>query len=430
MTEQSNNKEQKKNQLKKYAVFAAMGIIFVVAMWLIFSPSSKEKDEKAKTVGFNADIPEPSNQEIVSSKQAAYEQEHVQMLQKERMKTLDNFSEMIQSVEPAKKDDDLSLVPENKKSSGHTKSSSSSRTTGSASVDAYRDMNRTLGTFYEKPKETEEVKQLKEELESLKKQVSDQDSKGDAVNDQLHLMEKTYQMASKYFPVNNPADTKASQETPAKKTGKSEASPVTGVKERVVSSLAQPLTDMELLEAFSKERNFSFHSVDGATDIQGKNTISACIHDDQTVSDGMEAQRNVRIRLTEPMLVGGTIIPAHTILTGQARIGERMDVEISSIEYQGRIYATEIAIYDVDGQRGIAIPPSLEVNAAKEVAANTGSNMGTSFTFSQSAGQQIAADLGRGVIQGTSQYIAKKMRVIKVHLKAGYQVFLLPKDNL
>jgi conjugative transposon TraM protein len=129
------------------------------------------------------------------------------------------------------------------------------------------------------------------------------------------------------------------------------------------------------------------------------------------------------------MSAGGTVIPAHTILTGQARMGERLEVSVTSIEYMGRIYATDILVYDVDGQRGIAIPPSMEVNAIKEVAANTGSSMGTSITFSQSAGQQIAADVGRGVVQGTSQYIAKKMRVVKIHLKAGHQVFLLPKEN-
>jgi conjugative transposon TraM protein len=161
-----------------------------------------------------------------------------------------------------------------------------------------------------------------------------------------------------------------------------------------------------------------------------KNTIRACIHDDQTVSDGLETQRSVRIRLIEPMSAGGTVIPAHIILTGQARIGERLDVTVTSIEYMGRIYATDIAVYDVDGQRGIAVPPSLEANAVKEIAANAGTSAGTSISFSQNAGQQLAADVGRGVIQGTSQYFSKKVRVVKVHLKAGHQVFLLPTESL
>jgi conjugative transposon TraM protein len=190
------------------------------------------------------------------------------------------------------------------------------------------------------------------------------------------------------------------------------------------------MSDAEFVAAYSQERNIGFYSAESGGQTVSQNTIRACIHDDQTVSDGLETQRNVRIRLTEPMSAGGTVIPAHTILTGQARIGERLEVSVTSIEYMGRIYATDILVYDVDGQRGIAIPPSMEINAIKEVAANAGSSMGTSITFSQSAGQQIAADLGRGVIQGTSQYVSKKMRVVKIHLKAGHQVFLLPKENL
>lgn len=426
MTEQSN-KEKNKKQLVKYAAYLGMGVIFLAAMWLIFSPSSKEKEEKAKSVGFNADIPDPKKQEIVSSKQAAYEQEHVQNLQRERMKTLDNFSEMI--GETGKKEDDLSLITDDKKSSGQTKGYSSKKTTTQPSVDAYKDMNRTLGTFYEKPKETDEVKRLIEELESMKQSMSAQNR--DPMGDQLELMEKSYQMASKYFPGQTPgSEEKASTVQPAKKNGKSEVSPVNGVSKQVVSALSQPMSDVEFIEALGKERNLGFYSVGDTKGNESKNTISACIHDDQTISDGLEAQRNLRIRLLEPISVGGKVIPVNSIVTGQARIGERLEVTISSIEYEGNIFQTEIIIYDVDGQKGITIPPSLEVNAAKEIAANAGSSAGTSVMITQSAGQQMAADLSRGLVQGTSQYIAKKMRVMKVHLKAGHRVFLLPKDNL
>ena len=50
--------------------------------------------------------------------------------------------------------------------------------------------------------------------------------------------------------------------------------------------------------------------------------------------------------------------------------------------------------------------------------------LGSSINISTNAGAQLASDLGKGLIQGTSQYIAKKMRTVKVHLKAGYRVML------
>ena len=36
----------------------------------------------------------------------------------------------------------------------------------------------------------------------------------------------------------------------------------------------------------------------------------------------------------------------------------------------------------------------------------------------------IASDVGKGVLQGVSQYITKRMRTVKVTLKAGHRVLL------
>ena len=44
--------------------------------------------------------------------------------------------------------------------------------------------------------------------------------------------------------------------------------------------------------------------------------------------------------------------------------------------------------------------------------------------ISTDAGAQIASDLGKGVIQGVSGYVAKKMRTVKVTLKAGHRLLL------
>jgi hypothetical protein len=59
-----------------------------------------------------------------------------------------------------------------------------------------------------------------------------------------------------------------------------------------------------------------------------------------------------------------------------------------------------------------------------------GTSAGTSISLSSDAGEQFAADMGRNLIQGVSQFAAKKLREVKVHLKAGYRVFLLPEGNL
>ena len=153
-----------------------------------------------------------------------------------------------------------------------------------------------------------------------------------------------------------------------------------------------------------------------------KNTVSACVYGDQTVMDG----QNVRLRLLEPMQAGNMVIPRNSLLTGMARIqGERLTISVNSLEHAGTIIPVELRAYDLDGQSGIFIPNMSELKAAKEIIANMGTSAGTSITLADDAGKQFAADMGRNLIQGVSQYTAKALREVRVHLKSDYKVYLL-----
>lgn len=130
------------------------------------------------------------------------------------------------------------------------------------------------------------------------------------------------------------------------------------------------------------------------------------------------------------MIAGNIRIPANTILVGACRIGnERMEVTINSIQYAGNIIPVELQVYDLDGQRGISVPGNDEINAAKEIASQMAQSAGSSITITDDAGSQFAADMGKSLIQGASQYVSKKMSVVKVTLKANYQLLLLPKTQ-
>ena len=165
---------------------------------------------------------------------------------------------------------------------------------------------------------------------------------------------------------------------------------------------------------------------DGSGYSIGKNTIRACVHNDQTLMDG----QTVKLRLLEPLQAGNVIVPKNSLVSGSAKVqGERLDILVSSLEYAGNIIPVELAVYDSDGQKGLSVPSSLEQEAAKEAMANIGAGLGTSISFAQSAGQQVAMDITRGLMQGGSQYLAKKFRTVKVHLKANYQVMLYAKQQ-
>ena len=89
----------------------------------------------------------------------------------------------------------------------------------------------------------------------------------------------------------------------------------------------------------------------------GKNTVAACIHQDQTLTDGQA----VKLRLLEPMQAGNIVVPKNTLVAGTAKVqGERLDILVSSIEYAGNIIPVELAVFDTDGQKGLSVPSSME----------------------------------------------------------------------
>ena len=296
-----------------------------------------------------------------------------------------------------------------------------------SSTSAYRDINRTLGNFYEEPKEDPEKEALRKEVEELRNSMVQQHSIQPSYEEQVALLEKSYQLAAQYTSGENSAARETSDRAPEKADGKADIVPIGQVSVPVVSSLSQPMSDERILAGLSESRNWGFVTPVGTGGAAEKNTIRICVHGDQTVLNG----QSVRLRLLEPMRAGNTLLPRNTLVTGTGRIqGDRLGIGIVSLEYGGLIIPVELTVYDSDGQEGIYIPNSAEVSAAKEVAANLGQNLGTSISITnQSAGDQLLSELGKGAIQGVSQYVSKKLREEKVHLKSGYTLMLSQKKN-
>ena len=194
-------------------------------------------------------------------------------------------------------------------------------------------------------------------------------------------------------------------------------------RKQVVSSLNQPMTDADFVQEYgTKPRNMSFHSLTSAVAAVPRNTLSVVVDRTVTLKEG----DNVALRLLETAQVQGLRIPRQSRLIARAKIeGNRLHLLVKSIEVEGRIIAVKLSAYDTDGQEGVFIPGSEDINALKEVGANIGGSMGTSFTFASSAKDQIISEAARGVMQGASQLLQKKLRTVKVTLKGGYRLFLV-----
>ena len=419
--------EQQRRQRQKMLVYPLMVLLFAGSLWLIFAPSSEDKEKERQGQGFNTDMPLPEDSKIIGDKAKAYEQHDLENKRKERHGMVGDLSAFWNdggedvSTDNANVSDDYRLT---RTETPEDKPGDETRTNIRTSAAAYQRLNTSLGTFYEPPKEDTEKEELRERIDELEAMLVAQESKPSTMEEQVTLLEKSYELAAKYQNGNNAGQSAQPKETEASvsaRNGKAVAEPVSGVRRTVVSALPQPMTDSAFIADYSGERNYGFHTAVGAEETTGKNTIAACVQGDQTLTDG----QTVKLRLLEPIRVSGRIIPRNTPLVGAARLqGERLGICITSLEHDGSVIPVELEVYDSDGQAGIFIPGSMEIDAAKEIGANMGSSLGSSINISTDAGAQLASDLGRGAIQGISQYISKRMRTVKVHLKSGYKVLL------
>ena len=409
---------------RKMLVLPLFFLIFGGVMWLIFAPSKKDAEQTAGQSGFNAEIPMPKDEGIYSDKRTAYEQEAMRQREQDKIRSLQDFSTMFENAGQ----DEGQLPPAEyyespELSEGNTSQRPVTRNTIQSSATAYQDINRQLGSFYEEPAAVVN-EQAQSEMESRIQELESRLEEKSAADQQLELIEKSYAIAAKYMPQ------QAEQEPPTvaaiETKDKVVVQPVSGVRHNVVSLLSAPMSDAEFINAFSQPRNMGFITAAGNEGVTQKNTIRACVYQTVTLVSGRELQ----IRLLEPMRAGNIFIPANSIITGACRIGgERMDVTINSIQYEGSIIPVELQVYDLDGQRGIFVPNSDEINAMKEMASTLAQSAGTSITITDDAGSQFAADMAKGLVQGASQYVSKKMSVVKVTLKANYGILLLPKTQ-
>lgn len=230
-------KLKQKQKIRKYLVFTGMFLLFLGCMWLIFAPSEKDRQEAERKTGFNAELPDPKGTGIEADKMAAYEQADMIRRQEEKKRTLADFSALtdghrqdnVPKTEPAQ-----DIASENE--SRAYNSGGNGRTGAFASsASAYNDINATLGSFYESPEEDPEKEALKAEVEQLRQAAAAQTA-GPSYEEQVALLEKSYELAAKYMPSGGSTGTADSQETESpSRERKAKAVPVGLVSSPVVS---------------------------------------------------------------------------------------------------------------------------------------------------------------------------------------------------
>ena len=358
-------------QLKFVGVVTVMTLLCGIFLWYLFAP--KPAPQQAGTGGYNVTIPEATVKPAETDKRKVYEQEQYEQQRREKLQSLGDVM-----------DDRLPVTGE-------------------------------MAAFY-----TPAPSCGNTEVEALKEQVAALQSQLDAERQQpdpLELAEEQYKLARKYLGGGTAADEEAG---PTKQRRDSRLSVMQPVREgEVEASTLDPRAD------FTVERNLGFLTAAGDVAHADIPTVRACVAQTQIIRAGS----TVQLRLLEAVRIDGVLIPRNTPLYGLATIaGMRLQVTVSSVEYGGRIFAVEAVAYDLDGQPGLNVPNSRERTALKEALASVGQTAGTSVNVTRSAGQQVLSELARGGLQASSQYVAGKLREVKITLKANHQLLLISKE--
>ena len=384
---QPKSQAERQKMMKYLVVFPAAVVCGIVILWLLYTSLNKNVSKVGNA--FNTEIPEGENDGIKTKAEeyAAADAAKEKEAQERAVVALDTLTAL-------------------------TTDTVEHQSAVENSAQAYQEVQASLNDFFveDTPADNVEMDALNERIAELEAQNALAQQQAEQP-DEMELMERSYQLAAQYM--GNGGNYSPPQ--PAEEKGKRDVQPVAQVNRNVVSSLSQSSTVR------------GFNTSVGTMNAVAKNTIAAVVAGNQSVVDG----ESVKLRTTEPMWVGNRLIPRNTTVVGSARVqGERLEIEISSIECEGSIYDVELQVYDSDGQEGINIPQSMESDALHEIGANMGSTMGSSINISTNTGAQIASDVGRGLINGVSQYLNKKLRTVKVHLKAGYRVMLHQPEDI
>lgn len=195
-------------RLKKPLIFSLLGIVFLGCMYLIFAPTSSEK-VKMENIELNEDVPQATDKGLQSDKRKAYEEENLQQKDQQKKSALTSLSDYWNS------EGNATIPSEGLDEKEETTNSARGfvQTKANPALNSYRTIQNTLGGFYEE--NNSENNTLRKELEDLKKELERKESTvTNPMESQLALMEKSYEMAAKYFPKTKEDELSAKSQTP------------------------------------------------------------------------------------------------------------------------------------------------------------------------------------------------------------------------
>jgi conjugative transposon TraM protein len=230
------------------------------------------------------------------------------------------------------------------------------------------------------------------------------DTRMDASLKELDELKNQYQQ--RLLAMNSPATSPAAAPVVTSAATAKKMTVITQVRPSVVSSLRTQT---------APQAN-GFHTLGESGTTPNVNSVPAVIHSDQVV----EAGSTVKLRLLQDVQLEGHLIPRNSFLYGTCSLaGNRLTIAATSVQFQGNLLPVSLKAFDIDGNEGLNIPGSVDRDALKQGAAQ-GVSSADMLTISPSLGAQAAGI----AIQTGKALTGRKIKTVKIHLKANYQLLL------
>ncbi len=235
-------------------------------------------------------------------------------------------------------------------------------------------------------------------------------------------IEKAYQLASKYS---------------AQETGETPPSPGA---EQVVQSIAEPQEPEERkidlaapstlpTDSFSDDGIITSLMDSGDSDVVHyagtihSKPVKATFLKNETLSNG---QRVILRLMQDLMLSDGTTIPANTHITGTCTFSKRLKIDVKMLHYNGRMFPTDISVYDNDGTEGIYCPLVESGKKKKKQAAKTATDIVSgvgSLASTVLTGNPFVGRIAQSGLQAATSAINDD-GTVSVNVTSGYEFYV------
>ena len=180
--------------------------------------------------------------------------------------------------------------------------------------------------------------------------------------------------------------------------------------------------NISLLDTGVSKRNAEnkFFGVEEDADSDEQNTVEAVVHQTQILVNGAV----VKMRLLNDIYLNGSFVKKGNFVFGIAELNdERLEININSIRNNNSLFPVKLEVFDMDGLAGIYIPGAISRDVAKQSTDN-----GLQLLELTSMDPSFKAQAAATGINAAKSLLSKKVRQVKVLVKAGYKVLLRDKS--